>query len=44
VLIGSESEDDSFDYRLDTDPRFLRTNEKAQECLRAVRVEDMNSE
>jgi len=29
VLIGFESEDDWFDYCLETDPRFLRRIEKA---------------
>ena len=47
VLIGFESEDDWFDYRLATDPRFLRRIEKARASLRAgrgVRIEDMDSE
>jgi prevent-host-death family protein len=44
VLIGFESEDDWFDYRLETDPRFLRRIEKARANLRAgrgVRLEDI---
>lgn len=47
VLIGFESEDDWFEYRLETDPRFLRRVEKARESLRAgkgVRLEDVASE
>jgi prevent-host-death family protein len=44
VLIGFESEDDWFDYRLENDPRFLRRVEKARKSLRAgrgVRLEDV---
>jgi prevent-host-death family protein len=44
VLIGFESEDDWFDYRLEADPRFLRRIEKARANLRAgrgVRLEDI---
>lgn len=47
VLIGFESEDDWFDYRLETDPRFLRRVEKARASLRAgrgVRLEDVDKE
>ena len=33
VLIGFESEDDWFDYRLENDPRFLRRIERARESL-----------
>ena len=43
VLIGFETEDDSFDYRLENDPRFLRRIERARKSLRAgrgVRPED----
>jgi len=43
VLIGFESEDDWFDYRLETDPRFLRRIEAARAGIRAgrgVRLED----
>ena len=43
VLIGFESEDDWFDYRLENDPRFLARVEKARTSLRAgrgVRLED----
>jgi prevent-host-death family protein len=35
VLIGFASEDDWFEYRLETDPRFLRRVEKARASLRA---------
>ena len=44
VLIGFESEDDWFDYRLENDPRFLRRIEKARKSLRAergVRLEEV---
>lgn len=34
-LIGFESEDDWFDYRLENDPRFLRRIEAARASLRA---------
>ncbi len=43
VLIGFESEDDWFDYRLEHDPRFLRRVETARRNIRAgrgVRLED----
>jgi len=35
VLIGFESEDDWFDYRLENDPRFLRRIEAARGDLRS---------
>lgn len=44
VLIGFASEDDWFDYRLETDPRFLSRIAKSRESLRAgrgVRLEDL---
>jgi prevent-host-death family protein len=47
VLIGFESEDDWFEYRLENDPRFLRRIEKARASIRAgkgVRFEDVESE
>ncbi len=47
VLIGFESEDDWFEYRLETDPRFLRRIERARASLRAgrgVRVENLDKE
>ena len=47
VLIGFETEDDWFEYRLEADPRFLRRIEQARASLRAgrgVRIEDVDSE
>ena len=47
VLIGFETEDDWFEYRLETDPLFLRRIEKARASLRAgrgVRIEDLDRE
>ena len=44
VLIGFESEDDWFDYRLENDPCFLKRIEDARKSLRAgrgVRLEDV---
>ena len=44
VLIGFESEDDWFDYKLENDPRFLKRVEQARKSLRAgrgIRIEDM---
>lgn len=44
VLIGFESEDDWFDYRLENDPRFLRRVQQSRKSLRAgraVRLEDV---
>jgi prevent-host-death family protein len=44
VLIGFESEDDWFEYRLENDPRFLRRIEAARKSIRAgrgVRIEDV---
>jgi len=44
VLIGFESEDDWFDYRLERDPRFLRRVKAARESIRSgqgVRIEDV---
>ena len=37
VLIGFASEDDWFDYRLESDPRFLARIEKARKSLRSGR-------
>ncbi len=37
VLIGFESEDEWFDYRLEHDPRFLQRVEQARRSLRAGR-------
>ena len=44
VLIGFESEDDWFDFRLENDPRFLARVEQARRSLRAgkgVPLEDV---
>lgn len=45
VLIGFESEDDWFDYRLQSDPRFLRRIQAARRSLRrglGTKLEDLN--
>src|SRR5262249_21855850 len=45
VLIGFESDDDWFDYRLENDPSFLERIAKARENLKAgrgVRLEDIS--
>jgi prevent-host-death family protein len=47
VLIGFESEEEWFDYRLEHDERFLRRIEQARNSLRAgrgVRLEDVETE
>jgi prevent-host-death family protein len=47
ILIGFESEEDWFEYRLENDPRFLHRIEQARENLRAgrgVRLEDVETE
>jgi prevent-host-death family protein len=47
VLIGFESEEDWFDYRLEHDARFLRRIEQARDSLRAgrgVKLEDIATE
>lgn len=44
VLIGFESEEDWFEYRLENDPRFLRRVERARRSLQAgrgVRLDDL---
>ena len=44
VLIGFESEDDWFDYRLERDPRFLRRVKAARRSIRSgqgVQIEDV---
>jgi prevent-host-death family protein len=46
VLIGFESEDDWFEYRLENDPRFLRRIERARKSLqsgRGTRLEDVKT-
>lgn len=37
VLIGFKSEDEWFEYRLETDPRFARRIDQARESLKAGR-------
>src|SRR5271169_4726630 len=47
VLVGFESEEDWFDYRLEHDPRFLQRIEQARNSLRAgggIRLEDVETE
>jgi prevent-host-death family protein len=47
VLIGFESEDDWFDYRLENDPRFLRRIDQARKSLQAgsgINIEDVEVE
>jgi prevent-host-death family protein len=47
VLIGFESDDDWFDYRLENDPRFLARIAAARASLRAgrgVRLEELDQE
>jgi prevent-host-death family protein len=47
ILIGFESEEDWFEYRLENDPRFLRRIEQARNSLQAgrgVRLEDLETE
>ncbi len=44
VLIGFESEEDWFDYRLENDPRFLKRIESARSSIRdgkGIRLEDI---
>jgi prevent-host-death family protein len=44
VLIGFETEDDWFDYRLERDPRFLARIAKARKNLRegkGIKIEDL---
>jgi prevent-host-death family protein len=44
VLVGFESEDDWFDYRLENDPRFLERVAAARKSLRAgkgVKLQDV---
>jgi prevent-host-death family protein len=46
LLIGFESEDDWFEYRLENDPRFLRRIEQARNSLRngrGIRLEDLET-
>ena len=44
ILIGFETEDDWFDYKLENDPRFLERIERARQSLRAgggTRLKDL---
>lgn len=44
ILIGFESEEDWFDYRLENDPRFLQRIERARKSIRAgkgIKLEDV---
>ncbi len=44
VLIGFESEDDWFEYRLENDPRFLNRIENARKSLKSgkgIRLEEI---
>ncbi len=45
ILIGFETEDDWFDYRLENDPRFLNRIEQARASLRSghgIKLEDID--
>ncbi len=47
LLIGFESEEDWFEYRLENDPRFLRRIEQARHSLKAgrgINLEDLETE
>jgi PHD/YefM family antitoxin component YafN of YafNO toxin-antitoxin module len=47
VLIGFASEEDWFDYQLESDPRFERAIETARQSLRAgrgIKLEDIDAE
>jgi len=47
ILIGFESEEDWFDYRLENDPRFLARIERGRDSIRvglAVRLEDIETD
>lgn len=47
ILIGFESEEDWFDYKLENDPRFLERVERARRSLRVergTRLEDIPEE
>jgi prevent-host-death family protein len=44
VLIGFESEDEWFDYRLENDPRFLSRIQRARDSIakgKGVRIEEL---
>ena len=45
LLIGFESEEDWFDYRLENDPKFLQRIEKARSSIRSnkgIKLEDID--
>jgi prevent-host-death family protein len=47
ILIGFQSEDEWFEYRLENDPRFLKRIEQARASLhakRGIRLEDLPEE
>jgi prevent-host-death family protein len=47
ILIGFESEEDWFEYRLENDPRFLQRIDRARNSLQAgrgVRLEDIEQD
>jgi len=47
LLIGFESEEDWFEYRLENDPRFLRRIEQARHSLQAgrgIKLENLRTE
>ena len=47
ILIGFESEEEWFEYRLENDPRFLRRIEQARDSLQAgrgIRLEDIETD
>ena len=47
VFIGSKSEDEWFEYRLESDPRFLARVQSARRSVkvgRSVRLEDLKAE
>lgn len=44
ILIGFQSEDDWFDYRLENDPRFLSRIQKARDGIvkgKGIRIEEL---
>jgi prevent-host-death family protein len=46
VLIGFQTEDDWFDYKLENDPRFLQRIERARQSMReghGIRIEELSS-
>ncbi len=45
VLIGFQSEDDWFDYRLEHDPRFLKRISEARQSIQfgqGIKIEDLS--